>query len=242
MRCDCTRQTSIDKYGYHIISGCNKGAHRVTLHNAIMHELNTMMKCAGAHTALEERGAFHAIDPDDHRRPDITIFVDNKVIRTDVSITSPVPLSDEKSLSLKDALTPDRASNAAKLHKDASYKNDVLAIGSRFEALIFETTGRPHALVEKIVMDMCEKAAHALKTRWDVIYRYWMCRIATTFQYHVANGILLRTRKISRNQWNSVSPLDIIEDHCRINPFNPSVTRHLGSGGIATPSDAQGFI
>jgi hypothetical protein len=62
-------QTDVDSHGLHIISGCNKDACRTSLHDAVKRELNTMLKSGGQLSIVEQRNAFHIIDPDDHRRP-----------------------------------------------------------------------------------------------------------------------------------------------------------------------------
>jgi len=237
LACDCTRRTILDSHGLHIISGCNKDACRTSLHDAVKRELNTMLKSGGQLSIVEQRNAFHIIDPDDHRRPDITIISENQsVTHTDISVTCPIPLTQTNSLSRLEALTPSRAANSAKQRKNKLYEPTSNACGATFKPLIFELTGRPHEDVEAIVKQHSEIQAMELHTRWDVIYRYWMSRIATTFQYYLTSAILHRSRNIIKNSTNasravSRESVEEFQFHCT---YNDAVTRHLGSGGTLT--------
>ena len=177
------------------------------------------------------------INPDDHRRPDITIISENQALtHTDISVTCPIPLTQSTSLSRLEALTPSRAANSAKLRKKKQYEPTSNACGATFKPLIFELTGRPHEDVEAIVKQHSEIQAQELRTRWDIIYRYWMSRIAMTFQYYLTSAILHRSRNIIKNSTRASRSVtqELVEDfqfHCT---YNDAVTRHLGSGGTLT--------
>ena len=196
-----------------------------------------MVKCAGQISIVEQRNAFQALDPDDHRRPDISVISENEsVMHLDVSVTCPIPLGPTRRPSRRDAFTVNRAADAAKSKKGKEYASSSAACGASFTPLIFELTGRPDDEVESLVKKFSEIEARGQMTRWDVIYRFWMARISVTFQYYLASALLNRTRNIIRESTKAtriISP-DTIEEFQYTSAYNDIVTRHLGSGGTLT--------
>ncbi len=115
----------------------------------------------------------------------------------DVSITCPVPGSEEGNLSKNSALQVGRAAEAAKRMKVSKYGE--LAAGSQLEflPLIFESTGR----MESITMDLVATTVRQMSRGDDVLYnamrRYWDARISFCLQKMLADAILKRSDAIN---------------------------------------------
>jgi len=73
LHCDCAAKPQLDLYGLHLSCGCNKEGFRTNLHDALVLELETLLKYSGYWTRHEERHMFSTADADKHNRPDITI-------------------------------------------------------------------------------------------------------------------------------------------------------------------------
>ena len=237
LTCDCTRKSKIDSHGLHILSGCNKDACRVALHDALKREFNTMFKWCGEVSIVEQRGAFQGINPDDHRRPDISIHIPGEpIIFTDISVTCPIPISTSTALSRKDAFTPGRAALVAQKRKMDEYGAVSTAVGAKFRPLIFELTGRPNNDINSVIKSFAEKQAISQGTRWDVVYRYWFARISVTFQFYTAAAILHRTRAIIQRATSATRNIsdDTVNAFQFITAFSAATTRNLGTGGTAS--------
>ena len=74
LRCDCSAKPQLDRYGLHLSCGCNKGSHRTNIHDALVWELQNLLKYAGYWTKHEERDLFKGIETNNNNRPDITIY------------------------------------------------------------------------------------------------------------------------------------------------------------------------
>ena len=68
LRCDCGGHPSVDAVGSHIVNGCAKHGFRSVTHDAIVQELNSILHYCGLWTKTEERGLFHANNPEDETR------------------------------------------------------------------------------------------------------------------------------------------------------------------------------
>jgi len=71
--CDCAAKPTLDRYGLHLSSGCNKGSCRSNIHDALVLELQNLLKYSGYWTKHEQRGLFKDADVNNNHRPDITI-------------------------------------------------------------------------------------------------------------------------------------------------------------------------
>ena len=60
-------------YGLHLSSGCNKGSCRSNIHDALVLELQNLLKYSGYWTKHEQRGLFKDADVNNNHGPDITI-------------------------------------------------------------------------------------------------------------------------------------------------------------------------
>ena len=94
MRCHCASKPLLDLYGHHLATGCAKMNCRFVTHDSVAHTMNDILHYTGHRTKLEERRVFQEINPDDNRRPDITVYNPSNTVAArlllDISITSPL--------------------------------------------------------------------------------------------------------------------------------------------------------
>ena len=138
VKCNCSRKPVLDLQGHHLATCCAKGGNRIATHNGIVQEINNILHFCGCWTKLEDYGVFKEHDPEDNKRPDITIFNPIGTVKEkqllDISIVTPKFSNDV-------AGTQANISFEAKMKK---YKNSVSAINVDFVPIIFESNGYFH--------------------------------------------------------------------------------------------------
>jgi hypothetical protein len=119
----------VDQYGLHVSTGCGKEGRRQQLHNALVLELNHLIRYAGGNTIREERDCFGAHLPDDHHRPDISILnpagldLEGKKVLIDVAVTCPLDGA-QIGIIKKPTRTEARKSHSNNLNSTYKYKEN----------------------------------------------------------------------------------------------------------------------
>jgi hypothetical protein len=128
IKCTCTRQPYLDKFGYHLATACPRSKHRFITHDEMVLLFKEFLNYSGLKTIHEEVGCFHACDLEDDRRPDLSVIsfpgVIGKMI-VDFSLTCPTPVNSTVVLSLNQALTPDRANDRTYQSKITKYQKAI---------------------------------------------------------------------------------------------------------------------
>ena len=120
----------IDKTGHHLITGCKEAKIRQAHHLVLQNAMVTIFKYCGLQTIIEEHDYFKSIDPENIKRPDISIcnantlgFQHNKLL-LDLSITSPFNGTETGSLqpmSIKNVTTFMKAAEVRYKQKQNKY-------------------------------------------------------------------------------------------------------------------------
>ena len=149
-KCYCKRSPYLDCHGHHISAGCAKDGTLHKNHDAIKFVIKDLCNYSGFVTRLEEMRCFQDAVPESNLRPDISIYNfpvqpnSRKKMILDISVTHPVPIISNRTLSRNEALQPCRAANQCFNRKEAKYREISTANNLEFLPIIFETTGRTH--------------------------------------------------------------------------------------------------
>ena len=204
--CSCRSHPKLDAWGYHLSSLCGKDGFRTATHNAIAMTINQCCHANGILTQLEPRNLFRLHNPDDGDRPDIILMnapgFKKTAIAVDVRVSHPIS-TPSKRITRAQAEAFDKGSIAARKslnEKNRKYKEKCEQVDIGFNALIFESTGRPLQetidFVEKIV-----KNSVAVKgLDGHATTRYWMSALSFAIQKAVSEAILKRSLLVNSAQ------------------------------------------
>ncbi len=152
-----------------VVSGCAAESCRTHMHDMMVLELKNIANYSGIYAIREEIGCFKVVTPDNDKRPDLSFRnaaeidsgteVRDRPLILDVSITDPVPGSTSGQLHISDAAAkvPDRAAEQAFKDKNTKYLQIAHDNGLSFLPIIFESTGRVHESVVKMVKSLAAK-------------------------------------------------------------------------------------
>ena len=108
---------------------------------------------------------------------------------------------DPTAISLAEAITPDRISSAALRNKRQKYGAECSALGFGFEAISFESTGRPHPTTVSVLRKYANYAARVEGLSDDSkIFSYWMAEIVFSLQKRIADILLKKCTDINSRQ------------------------------------------
>ena len=217
--CDgCRKKVVLDRTGHHLVTGCPCFGKRTQQHDAIAHCLSGLISYSGMRNVREELGCFRDADPENGKKPDITVINpmlsatndselnlvngDGRIPKLilDVQITSPLKGSQS---GVFERMTPYMASKVnnmadkafnSKMHK---YKKIAEDNGLSFLPIIFETTGRVHPKAEKFVEALAEFASEEKKIEKGTIFAFMMNKLSSVLQKHLAESINSRVSTIN---------------------------------------------
>jgi hypothetical protein len=98
--CNCVPAGRIDALGHHFATGCINNGYRIATHDAVVHEVNSLLYYAGFRTKREEQNCFSAemnpalppsLPPPPGLPPPLLIPPDPPNRRPDISILNPLP-------------------------------------------------------------------------------------------------------------------------------------------------------
>ena len=210
--CNLTPKVRLDLLGHHLVSACGIKKLVSHQHDEVANTIGGMASFCGFRNLREELACFKEADPDNNKRPDLSILRpprmeeivvvegrDPKLI-LDVQITNPVPgskkgvfLGMSLGASRKEGLAAGKAFNA----KNRKYKGIASENGLSFLPLIFETTGRPHDKVMEFVKKLAHNAEEIKRIDKSIIYAYVMNRLSCTLQKSIAHTIITRMNGIN---------------------------------------------
>ena len=151
LRCNCINKTVIDARGHHLATGCGVEVHRKNTHDAMVHELDEILRYCGKWTRREERGVFQLINPNDNKRPDISIInpsgTTTSKLLLDVAVTCPISGAQggiHSTITHQQAIQPGRMAASMYNVKQRKYQQVVQQCRFSFKPIIFESTGYVH--------------------------------------------------------------------------------------------------
>lgn len=231
-RCDCkvrmkqpngsfvTCCPPLDPYGYHVSTGCGKDGLRIKTHDALVSELNDIIRYAGGNTVKEQRHCFGDHLPDDNHRPDIAIInpgafdiPGNKAL-LDVTVTCPLEGAQNGKISkptktdaLKKVSTSLTTVYRNKINKYNKVLRNCAEVSPDFNPnhfsifpIAFESSGAIHAESQKFIDSIVEKAADISRHPGNNLVMYFKKKISVCLQKNIARTINSRVGKIMSHQ------------------------------------------
>ena len=203
-KCYCKRSPYLDCHGHHISAGCAKDGTLHKNHDAIKYVIKDLCNYSGFVTRLEEIRCFQDAVPESNLRPDISIYNfpvqpnSRKKMIIDISVTHPVPIISNRTLSRNEALQPCRAANQCYNRKEAKYREISTANNLEFLPIIFETTGKTHPKTESFFERLLTQMLNTSDPRTrSVLHFYWYARISCSIQKSIAEALVLKSRLIN---------------------------------------------
>jgi hypothetical protein len=228
--CNCKNNPIIDKTGHHLITGCKEGKIRQAHHTVLLNSITKIFKQCGLQTIIEEVDCFKTNDPDNNKRPDISIcnantlgFQHNKLI-LDISVTSPFNGTESgvlQPMTYKNATTFLKAAEMRYNQKQQKYSKIADQNNMDFKTLIFETSGNLHNEGYLLLKNVA-KVGSNLRNVTPVIYlNYFFKIISSSFQKSVSQQINNRISKIidTNPLLKPLSSLTVFDDYCGKNIF-----------------------
>ena len=115
----------------------------------------------------------------------------------DISVTHPVPINSNRTLSRNEALHPCRAANQCYNRKEAKYREISTAKNLEFLPIIFETTGKMHLKTESFIERLLTQMLNTSDPRTRlVLHFYWYVKISCIIQKSIAEALLLKSRVV----------------------------------------------
>ena len=179
----------------HCITGCNKNCFGTAAHNSVVHAINTCFNAIGYGTKKEPENLFSFVngnftDVQRKLRPDLLIkdinYNNLRGCAVDVSLTSPIPLTQNRNFTRQDAQIINRASSIRYAEKVTKYNEICNAIGIKFQPFIIETTGRMHSSSTSWLKD----AFHKKRDGNKLLLQYWTHRIGCAFHHQIAKSMI----------------------------------------------------
>jgi len=199
--CNCKRSTPVDLQGLHWCTGCNYDGVRINTHNLVRDQIAKILRYCGVNIIIEEQHAFAGNNPDTNRRPDLTAFnlpTTNRPQVLDVQLTSPCP-PNGGALTMAQAQVPLRAANKAAVNKERKYRAVAPANNLGFIPLIFETTGRMHSNIDKLLHNSIKAAAINKGIPFEALWKYWISSLMIVIQRGNSDAIVKRSEKVNGN-------------------------------------------
>jgi hypothetical protein len=227
LKCNCKSLSFIDSTCHHLITGCKEGRIRQNHHSVLQHSLSKLFRYCGLKVINEEQDCFKTIDPNDNKRPDISILNSNilgysQKLILDISVTSPfmgTETGNIQSVSLVKAKTVERAAKIRFQQKQQKYNLCSSLHFLDFLPIVFETSGRLHSDGVLFMKKLAEAGSTLRSIPFDIFINYIYKSFSCLFQKSVAFEInhKLSTLLVSTN--SELSKCSII-DTCGENIFN----------------------
>jgi hypothetical protein len=196
LRCSCSSHPVLDPLGHHVSTGCGAGGYRIGTHNGVVRTLDGILHYCGHWTKLEERGVFHAADPDNNKRPDITVFNpptgNAPRLLIDVSVTNPLVGFDYR-------VNHPVGYQASKVFSAKMTKFSADAENQRFSFLpfIFESTGYLHPEACKFLRLLAANASQTKRIPANRLYNFFVKRLLKSLHDGVAEAMVKRLGEVS---------------------------------------------
>lgn len=212
--CDgCKKKVVLDKTGEHLVSGCRCFGKRTHMHNGVASTLSTIISYCGFQNIREELSCFKEADPDNGKRPDISVlsapFAQDLVVEADgripklildVQVTNVLKGTQDGVLEFMTsymASKPNNMANKAFAGKMSKYKRIATDNGLSFLPIIFETTGRIHPRAVKFLESLAEHAAVVKGIKYSIVFGFIMNKLSCMFQKLIAETLNSRVNAIN---------------------------------------------
>ena len=157
--------------------------------------MNDILHYTGHRTKLEERRVFQEINPDDNRRPDITVYNPSNTVAArlllDISITSPLTGYTGGNFPVGSA------AKARFNEKMNNYGAAAAQQGFSFLPIIFESTGFVHPETQRYIRQLAVLGSDQRGISADNLYAYFLKRLMASLQDGIANSLIERTAKVN---------------------------------------------
>jgi hypothetical protein len=231
---------TLDPWGYHVCTGCGKDGKRIQTHDAVVAEINNLIRFAGGNTIREERDCFGAYLAGSNQRPDISILnpeglnLPGTKVLLDVMVTCPLdgaasgiistPTKSEAmgtlSRNLKDGFRA-KMKKYEDLKKEISRRNPGDAIDTdefKVYPIVFESTGQLYPESVNFLTLILEQAAINMRaSSIDNLQYYFFKKVSIVLQTSISRAINCRVANIMSHQdfrFNRQFPDDVIaEEH-----------------------------
>ena len=194
--CSCRPYAPIlDSNGRHL-SVCKKHGYCTRTHDALVQEINGMLRYAGHRTKTEERNLFVNGNPDQKKlSPDISINNYGNTAKLLLDITVRSTLINHNNGDLV-AITNGNIERVGKQalnganSKNHKYEALSIANGFSFKPFCFETNGFVHEESVNFIKEIAGVCSRVQNIRSDVLFRYFMKILSVTLQKGIANVII----------------------------------------------------
>jgi hypothetical protein len=212
-------KNKLDVYGYHLTILCGKHGFRHKIHDGIVLTINACCHANGVYTQHEPTNLFHANEDENNKRPDLLLInppgFNKPRIVIDVNVTHPI----RDNTTLEQAKNFHNGSIAAKTAERLKINKftkdcDLADIG--FNALIFESTGKPSSQVETFLTKVIANSSEAKGMKTASNLRYWMTAISFNVQTNIANSIIQRSIILHSKGQSKLNHKDSCPDHVHL--------------------------
>jgi len=223
-------KNKLDVYGYHLTILCGKHGFRHKIHDGIVLTINACCHANGVYTQHEPRNLFHANEDENNKRPDLLLInppgFNKPRIVIDVNVTHPI----RDNTTLEQAKNFHNGSIAAKTAERLKINKftkdcDLADIG--FNALIFESTGKPSSQVETFLTKVIANSSEAKGMKTASNLRYWMTAISFNVQTNIANSIIQRSIILHSKGQSKLNHKDSCPDHVHLSDCIDGVQYNL---------------
>jgi hypothetical protein len=202
--CSCKKHPSIDTTGHHLITGCNEKGARQAHHKTTQNTLSKLLNYSGFKNTIEETNCFTRVDPQNKKRPDISIHNPQSIgyendLLLDISFVSPLTGTQNGNISnfsITQAKKKFRAAEARFQSKKTKYSELAFVNNKNFLPFIIETSGALHPLAEKLLKEIAKVGAINTNIPYNIFYNYMIKNISCTIQKSFASRIFSRISKI----------------------------------------------
>jgi hypothetical protein len=140
---------------------------------------------------VEQSNAFRTVNPDNNKRPDISILGLDRDFFGDVMVTDSI----QKRTNVNNAGTPGHAAAMAETLKKRKYEKDSLAAGMLFLPIIFESYGRWGVSFHAFFNQLMKYGSAYRDMDVGEFTNYWRRRISVTLHKATAAAILSKIGK-----------------------------------------------
>jgi hypothetical protein len=210
----------VDSHGFHLLSGCNKGNLRQTVHNALRDAVADMCSMAGLITNTEASDLLKLGNPNTKQRIDISAdnYLPGKSLNIDTSITDPRQV--KYSVRVQ-AVPPGQPSSDREDEKRNKYLNQFTSLNSLFEPFIVETFGRWGKSTVHLFKELVDRVSTISRTKGfffhkSYISHKWKCKINMAMHRAACYGIHSRIEELVRRRKRNSddSRMDYVCDTC----------------------------
>jgi len=163
------------------------------MHDTLKQEWASLCRYSGLYARQEPYDAYHVVNPDNNRRPDIEIRgLQERGLYADVTLTSPVC----STLTANNCRIPLRSAAAREREKCHIYQQISEEAGYDFAPIVIESYGAWGVSATRLFEKLISHASETKGIAKGVLATYWRRRLAVALHKSVAKIII---KKVSRS-------------------------------------------